>query len=415
MDAAAHGCPCGKRKITESILLRGGEVNSRDDDERTPLYHAASAGHKAPVAILLKHGARADLRQKAYGATPIHVAARLGRFEIVEILASHGAEVDVKNYRGQTPLHLAARMGYSDVAQLLLSRGAQPDSKDDDQRTPIHYAFEWNHSKLAKLLTESRVSMHPAPTSRPLLSAEFPGLLEEQSKQTPEQILFLNIKFGNLAKVQALLEQGLNVNLQDDYGWTPLHLAAREGKTEIAKLLLEHGAWLDAMDYDFVTPLYRAASAGYASLVELFIDRGARIENKRKGYEATPLHVAAWRGNIDTIKILLRHEADAQATNHAGETPLDLALREGQSAAADLLSRFMAKVQYTPSKPQAPHLTFRDFLKAAEIGNLKLFQKCFDANTAEYDSVTRRLSSSIVTNQADRKFDSERIEVIDEH
>lgn len=47
---------------------------------------------------------------------------------------------------------------------------------------------------------------------------------------------------GDLAQVQDLLEKGADVNTRDEYGWTPLTLAAEKGHLEIVKLLITHGA-----------------------------------------------------------------------------------------------------------------------------------------------------------------------------
>jgi ankyrin repeat protein len=47
---------------------------------------------------------------------------------------------------------------------------------------------------------------------------------------------------GNLGLLRKLLELGINVNTQDEDGWTPLMEAAWNGQLEAAMLLLQHGA-----------------------------------------------------------------------------------------------------------------------------------------------------------------------------
>ena len=44
-------------------------------------------------------------------------------------------------------------------------------------------------------------------------------------------------------------EKSIDVNAKDEYGWTPLHVAALNGKTEIAELLLENRADINGRNY----------------------------------------------------------------------------------------------------------------------------------------------------------------------
>jgi len=57
-----------------------------------------------------------------------------------------------------------------------------------------------------------------------------------------------------------LLENGTNVNLIKNDGFTPLHISARKGDLEIAQLLLEKGADVNQVAKDGSTPLMWATS-----------------------------------------------------------------------------------------------------------------------------------------------------------
>ena len=61
---------------------------------------------------------------------------------------------------------------------------------------------------------------------------------------------------GNLEKAVALLEKGANPNVGDEYGYTPLLLAASEGKVELARLLLTEGADVNARPLQAGPPFY---------------------------------------------------------------------------------------------------------------------------------------------------------------
>ncbi|CAE7780175.1 ANKRD50 [Symbiodinium sp. CCMP2592] len=74
--------------------------------------------------------------------------------------------------------------------------------------------------------------------------------------------------------VEALLEKGAEVELTDVDERTPLHLAARDGRTQAVSLLLDAGSEVDALDRFGRTPLYYAAQGNHRDVVALLVDRG---------------------------------------------------------------------------------------------------------------------------------------------
>lgn len=62
---------------------------------------------------------------------------------------------------------------------------------------------------------------------------------------------------GNIPTMKRLLKQdGHIANMQDEYGWTPLHFAASECQTEVVGMLLQHGAKVFARNADGHTPMH---------------------------------------------------------------------------------------------------------------------------------------------------------------
>ena len=58
--------------------------------------------------------------------------------------------------------------------------------------------------------------------------------------------------------VRLLIEQGADVAVQDEFGATPLHIAARNSALEMARLLIDRGADIEVKDEDGRTPLIYA-------------------------------------------------------------------------------------------------------------------------------------------------------------
>ncbi|KAK6904577.1 hypothetical protein I203_105393 [Kwoniella mangroviensis CBS 8507] len=82
--------------------------------------------------------------------------------------------------------------------------------------------------------------------------------------------LHLAVSENEVPKVESLLKQDKSlVHLRDEFGYTPLHLAADRGHIEMTKLLLRHGADKEAEDGDSQTPLQLAEISGRDEIVEL--------------------------------------------------------------------------------------------------------------------------------------------------
>ena len=77
---------------------------------------------------------------------------------------------------------------------------------------------------------------------------------------------------GAVGALSALLEDpGTEVDVMDDVGETPLHLAAAAGRTLAVQRLLEHGARVDPPSHHGYTPLHMAAQHGHLATAELLL------------------------------------------------------------------------------------------------------------------------------------------------
>jgi cytohesin len=278
----------GRTEVAELLIANGAEVNYKMDPGLTPLHEAVIKGHVEVAELLIENGA--DLNGN-YGmaGTPLYWAGKKGNREMVELLIAKGAEVNLRGGGGKTALHAAALKGHMDVVELLLSRGAEVNAISNDGKTPLKRALELRHGDVVDLLRKH-------------------GGLGE--KVLPTDIHWATGE-GDLEGVQALLEinPGL-AKVEDKFtGDTPLHIAARKGYIDIAKLLIDAGADINARDerYEY-TSLHFATTFGQKDLVELLINKGADINYKDKEGR-TSLGIAIENGYDDIADYLRHHGA----------------------------------------------------------------------------------------------------------
>src|SRR6266702_1471826 len=135
---------------------------------------------------------------------------------------------------------------------------------------------------------------------------------------------FPNVVAFGLA--QLLLEHGADVNSQDRYNVTPLHVASCKDLFELARMFLDHGANPNSKGNKGQTPLHSLVKGIYNSQhvldpVELFLKCGANV-NARDKNDITPLYSASQRGQLEIARMLLGHGANPNAVDDQGRTPL---------------------------------------------------------------------------------------------
>ena len=80
---------------------------------------------------------------------------------------------------------------------------------------------------------------------------------------------------GDFEAFKALFEAGEDINIQNKYGWTPLHIAIRRNHKNMVEYLLDKGADIDRVDGVGWTPLMEAIMDNMTELCALLVARGA--------------------------------------------------------------------------------------------------------------------------------------------
>jgi len=157
------------------------------------------------------------------------------------------------------------------------------------------------------------------------------------------------IREGDAEQVQSMLSlpsPALLAAKDRDTGETALHIVTTQRNLTWLKFLLSKDARLDLQDKEGNTPLGLAAQLGWTEgAAQMLADQANVNAANRRG--ETPLILAVQKRDLAMVRLLMSHGADPKKTdNAAGLSALDYAKRD--SRAAQLL-----KVLETPAATKA--------------------------------------------------------------
>jgi ankyrin repeat protein len=159
-------------------------------------------------------------------------------------------------------------------------------------------------------------------------------------------VLVAKIKSSEFSSVQSALQNGINPNCKIKYGLSPLMIACSQGKLDFIELLLEHGANVNQVSDFGHSALVRAVEGRNLEVVRLLLDSGADVQ--RFGGDA--VGAAAVLGRSDILKLLLEHQAQINTKSENGMTPLMLAAWDGDVESIRVLLAAGANVNARDSK-----------------------------------------------------------------
>ena len=85
---------------------------------------------------------------------------------------------------------------------------------------------------------------------------------------------------GNLKDIEGIIKLGVDVNLADNNGYTPLYIASQQGRLEVIKVLLAAGGIVNKADNDGNTALFIANQNGHLKIVNYLIAAGGIVTLK---------------------------------------------------------------------------------------------------------------------------------------
>jgi ankyrin repeat protein len=229
-------------------------------------------------------------------------AIRLERHpDLIEVLLGDDDHHELTLSIWRRAYRAAMRYGHGAAADVLRRRGA-----DDTEVTDVDRL-------IAACVNQDR--------------AEFQRLLAQSSdlgialRDHDHRMLAWTIRTGHYRAVPLLLEAGLDPNVPDGDGETPLHLAVRANSMETVDALLRTGAWVNARNFDAETPLDVAVASAddtgrsHREMIRLLLEAGARPEQESVKLEREEMNLLFERaadavvfGDLEALRELLDEE-----------------------------------------------------------------------------------------------------------
>ena len=320
-------------KHRPSILLRASDVvkggrsqknlrEASDTEGSKPLHIAAEMDKGGMVKTLLTAGVDIESKDNR-GRTPFHRAIISKRRDSFDTLLRSGAKIAAVDAKSVSSLHLAAQAGQVDMIETLLANGAERWCFDADGYQPIHSAVRGrNPLAIEALVTERRDFDKRTESGETLLHLA----CLEKDLELAKYILTNPVDINPWAMPNPRVLQVLSHTRIKGSSMTPLHYACCLCDYETAYLLLDHEALVNAPTPEGATALMMAVETENTNLVNLLLQRDAKVNAKIPGSLVTALHLAARRGDLDTVQQLCRHHAHDNARtgdSSYGRTPMD--------------------------------------------------------------------------------------------
>jgi ankyrin repeat protein len=227
----------------------------------------------------------------------------------------NGMEVAQANEAAGAEIEPAPRQGLLKAVRKFINRhlsGGELDCRDEEGMTPLIRAIHRHDLAETARLVEQGADLGRT----------------DKAKQPP---LVVAVHADNLEAIKLILKTDRSlVDSTDKKGRTPLIVSIMRQKPEFAKYLISQGANVNEGDKDGRTSLHYAAFAGNVDMIRLLVKSKAVINAVAEGTRRTPLMESIIEGQLEAVRYLLRADADLEIIKGPdGSTALGLAISRG--------------------------------------------------------------------------------------
>lgn len=262
-------CEKGNTTMFNMLLkyINDDSINMQNHNGTTPLWISSCNRHIDIVSALLNLGADPN-KTNHKGDSPLIPACQKGNDSIVELLLEYGAKLDAYNKERDNAILICCRTGQYKILEMLFKRCSSNElekfltlSADIDGFEPLLASTELDKTECIKICHK--------------YGANLETLTKDNNKILPgATALHLACFYGRLSSVKTLCDLGSNMKSQTNVdGWTPLHIAIKQGHIDVVKFLLQQKEGIECLsieDNDGRSPRYYANLMGNKQILEEF-------------------------------------------------------------------------------------------------------------------------------------------------
>ena len=336
-------------ETVRTLLAQKVDVNAPEGDGATALHWAVVRDDVDVVAALLRAGADVDAAND-YGVTPLTLACTNRNAAVVEQLLGAGANPNAASEMGETALMTCAGTGSAAALEALFEHGASNVHARESShgQTALMWAAAQKNPEAVRVLLAHGADVHARSATHLLPVNLGDGDPFEQFVMQPQRgstALLFAARNGRTENARLLLDAAADVHEQMPTGESALVLASFSNQGRFAAFLLERGADPNAADAGY-TALHTAVSRGDLELVEALcahgadpnsrLTKGSRLQRNLNFYAlsgklagATPFWLAAKYAEVEIMRALAACGADPLLSPNNGITPLMVAAGAG--------------------------------------------------------------------------------------
>lgn len=283
----------GQLDAVNFLIKHGTGIHHKDNLGYTALHHAVThdLGSSELLSCLIKNGANVNARAND-NRTPLMIASENNHLNAAIFLTDHGANVDLQDREGYTSLHYAAGniSDSCDVLDFLITNGADVNAFTNDKFTPLIIASNCNNLNVVNSLIQHGANIH----------------LEDRYGQTALHYSITVVDHDSVTVLRSLIKNGADVNALTNDKCSPLMMSSFNGSVNVVTILVENGANMDTQNQAGDTALHYAvcATRNSSEVVHKLLSLGASHLRNRKGL--TPLLFASYMLKHSLVEELIQ-------------------------------------------------------------------------------------------------------------
>ncbi|MDR2642496.1 MAG: ankyrin repeat domain-containing protein [Planctomycetaceae bacterium] len=316
----------------KKLVELGANVNAVTGDNSTVLHNYISANDPAIIKYLIEQGANVNTKNVT-GRTPLDLAVMAVKIhavggnvtkmpydqkkasEVIKVLVANGADIFAFNRLNSNPINTYLERSHGrdidfDLVKSLLNKD-NINKKDRRGRTPLHsvlFSKPETLEVLKYICEDCNADVN----------------LPDNNGVTPIHLAAMS---SNVDVVTLLIKKGADISIVNRYGKSGLHILIENTSKDVIKEIITQNKINVADAYKGTdSPLHTGMRQGMnLERMKIFLEVGVPINSRNKSNQ-TPLHLAAMSPQYEEIlKFFLNNAADINAEDDNGKTPLHYA------------------------------------------------------------------------------------------